>query len=93
MLWIKMKGERVSVAAFDGEVKRLMLEYRKFVVLDDKGRLIGQYIPMQRTPSVGLPGQQQDEPVTELDRLMREIAEANGMTLEELEDLLVGDLP
>ncbi|CAM4383209.1 hypothetical protein [Deinococcus marmoris] len=88
-----MKGERVSIESVSGDIKRMMLEYQRFFVLDEKGRLIGEYYPMRRTRFTSPSAKEQDMPEDNFGKIMRELAERNGMTLEELEDLMVGDLP
>ena len=77
---------RVSVRKLKNKATKLLTSHEPFLV-ERHGKVIGYYTPFKKDK------QKVKEAADRLAETMRRAAEEAGMTVEELEELLVGDLP
>lgn len=78
---------RVGVKELRDKATQLLSREEPFVV-ERHGKVIGYYTPIKQKDK-----QKAREAIDRLEATMRRAAQEAGLTLEEFEELLVGDLP
>ncbi len=77
----------VGVKEFRDKATQLLAREQPFVI-ERHGKAIGYYVPIKKKDK-----RKAREALDRLDETMRRTADEAGMTVAELENLLVGDLP
>lgn len=80
---------RVGVKEFRDKATQLLAQDAPFAV-ERHGKVIGFYTPLAVSPEKKA---RMDQAITHMNETMSRVADDLGLSLDELEDLLVGDLP